>query len=279
MPRQTIELHFIKAGTIKFDGGVMFGHLPKLLWAEEVRPDSRNRIRLGLNCLLIKSPQGNVLVDTGAGSKLGEETKDKYGIKNNTLRKSLRRVGITPADIKFVIPTHLQFHHIGGATRINRRGEIVPTFPKAQYLIQESAWQEANYPNERSQHLFNPDDFIPLHTQGHIKLVNGDVEVIPGVTIRSVKGPAKGHQIVLVKQSGRKVVFLGDLVPTHYHLTLSHISAQDLYPEDSIESKRMLLNMIEAEGWLMVFARGETNHAGYLKRRKGLLSLRPEILH
>lgn len=279
MPRQTIQLHNIQAGTIKFDGGVMFGHLPKALWAETVRPDSRNRIRFGLNCLLIQSPHGNILIDTGAGSKLDEQTSDTYGIKNNTLRKSLRRVGVTPSDIKFVIPTHLQFHHIGGATKINRRGEIVPTFPKAQYLIQNSAWQEANNPSERSQHLFNPDDFIPLNTLGRIQFVDGDVEVIPGVTIRLIRGPAKGHQIVLINQSGRKVVFLGDLIPTHYHLTLSHISALDLYPEDSLENKRALLKLIEAEGWLMVFARGEPNHAGFLKRRKGMLSLRPESLH
>ena len=275
MSARKFQMHLLNDGVIKVDGGALFGQVPKVFWEGLMKPDRRNRIRLNLNCLLIQSPEGNVLVDTGVGSKFDDETKEIYGLNSSALRKSLRDIGAGPADIDYVVPIHLQFHHAGGGTRINRRGEAVPAFPRAKYLIQEAAWEEATHPNERTQAFFNQDDFLPLQKQGQVELLQGDQEVVPGVTIKTVVGPSRGHQMVLINYSGHRVAFLGDLVPTPYHLTLSCISAYDQYPEESLENKRDVLAMMEREGWLMVFPRGDGNRAGYLERRNGRLSLKP----
>ena len=81
--------------------------------------------------------------------------------------------------------------------------------------------------------------------------------------------------MVLIHYSGHRVAFLGDLVPTPYHLALSYISDYHQFPEESLTSKRDVLATMEREGWLMVFPRGNGNRAGYLERRNGRLSLKP----
>ena len=120
-------------GVMKIDGGTMFGQVPKVAWEHSVATDRKNRISLGLNCLLLQADGRNVLVDTGIGSK--ENGDEENGI-NGTLPygrliKSLKKVRLNPKDIDTVILSHLHFDHSGGCTRIDRVGDVVPTFPKA----------------------------------------------------------------------------------------------------------------------------------------------------
>ncbi len=269
------QVHLLSDGTMKLDGGTMFGQVPRDQWGELTRPDKRNRIPLGLNVFLIRSDAGNILVDTGAGGKLDEAQVDRFGLKANRLRRSLRDVGLKPADIKYVVLTHLHFDHAGGATRRNRKGETVPTFPKARYLIQSDAWEHAAAPSERASAAFIEDDYLPLWENGQVDIVDGDQELIPGVWLKNTGGHSQGHQVVYVKNGSNKMAFLGDLVPTAYHLGLPYISATDQFPEETLERKRHILGRAEREGWLIFFAHGCDNRAGVLERRGERLTLRP----
>src|SRR5256886_15998859 len=75
-------IHAIQAGGQRLDGGAMFGVVPKPLWERRIPADERNRIQLGMRCLLIEHPSGPILVDTGAGNKEDAKFKDIYGIEN-----------------------------------------------------------------------------------------------------------------------------------------------------------------------------------------------------
>jgi glyoxylase-like metal-dependent hydrolase (beta-lactamase superfamily II) len=270
-----LEIQFISDGVIKMDGGAMFGQLPKVVWEQAVKPDRRNRIKLGMNCLVIRSSEGNVLVDTGAGSKSDENTRETYGLGTSKLIKNLREIGLAAKDINYVVLTHLHFEHAGGSTKLNRRGSPVATFPNARYLIQRDAWEEANNPNERGKGLFCPDDFLPLMQREQIQFLDGDFELAPGVVLKVTRGHCPGHQIVVINHVGSRVAFLGDLIPTPYHLTPPSISAVDQFPEETLEKKRELLKVMERDGWLILFAHGYETRAGYLERREGRLILKP----
>lgn len=272
----SFTLHLISDGAIKVDGGAIFGQIPKVLWQDLMRPDRNNRIRLGLNCLLVQSEENNILIDTGIGGKNGDQSKELYGVNNSHLVRNLRDVGLGPKNISHVILTDLRRQHAGGSTKLNRRGEAVPTFPKAKYLIQQTAWDDALNPDERDRDSFQPNDFLPLLSQGRVKFLSGDHEVIPGVWLKVSDGPAMGHQIALINHSGRRVAFLGDVIPTPYHLALPFISATDKFPQESLRFKKEILSMLEKERWLILFARGYENRAGYLNRRDGHLILKPE---
>lgn len=270
-----LSINVLSDGSYLLDGGSLFGQVPKVLWERGVKADRRNRVRLGLNCLLIQSPTQNILVDTGIGSKEPENLKDLYGLSCNKLLRALRNVGLNARQIDIVILTHLHFDHAGGSTKIDRTGKAMPTFPKATYMVQRTCWEEAINPSERGRASFHPNDFLPLEERGQLTLIDGDCEVIPGVSVRLTNGHSMGHQVVLVNSGGERVAFLGDLVPTPYHIPLSYIPAFDRNPEETLEQKRCFLDQAQREGWLVILGHGYDQWAGYVESRNGVLQLRP----
>ena len=265
----------ISDGVIKFDGGTMFGQVPKMAWENNVVTDRRNRITLGLNCLLLQVSGRNVLVDTGVGSKDVDNDKESLGLVPSRLLKGLKLVGLTPKDIHAVILSHLHFDHSGGCTRLDRTGNTVPTFPKARYYVQSACWLEARSPNERCFATHRPDNFLPIEERGQLELLDGDTEIYPGLNVVVTDGHARGHQMVMFNHGGERVVFLGDIVPTPHHLNLQVISAFDNSPEVTLQQKRDLLTQAERQGWLLVFSHGHNTKAGYLERRGDTDFLRP----
>ena len=270
------SLQFLTDGVVKMDGGAIFGQVPKGQWQEWMAPDRRNRVRLGLNCLLVRAGDQNFLVDSGSGQKFSPEKRDAYGLGNSQLLPGLKNLGLTPHDINGVVLTSLHFEHSGGCTRWDRSGGLVATFPKARYYVQAKAFEEAQTPNERGAEGYSLDDFMPLYEKGQIELLDGDTLIAPGVMVRSTGGPSFGHQIAIVTHGGERVAFLGDLAPTPYHLQLACIAATDRSPEETLERKRELLNEAIEEGWLLTFshALNEQQRAGYLENRNGRRYLR-----
>ena len=197
-----------------------------------------------------------------------------YGLNGNKLLKGLKALGLTTRDIDAVVLSHLHFDHGGGCTKLDRTGNAIPTFPKATYMVQRACWEEAISPNERYKSSFYQDDFRPLEEKGQLKLLDGDTEIIPGVTIQFASGPSIGHQIVLVERGSEKIAYVSDLVPTPYHLPQPHIPAIDELPNETLNRKREVLNMIIDGGWVIVFGHGYEHSAGYVQHRNG----RPHLL-
>lgn len=261
-------------GTIKVDGGSIFGQVPRVLWEQLAMPDRQNRITLGLNCLLVQHGDRRIIVDTGVGTKHTEGIKKRYGLGTSHLTRELRNRGLTPKDITAVVLTHLHFDHCGGSTRLDRSGVPVSTFPAATYYVQRAAWEEAISPNERAKASYYGDDFLPLEQRGQLCLLDGDTEIAPGIRVKVTGGHSHGHQMVLVNYGGERVAFLGDLIPTHHHLQLPYIASVDQFPEDTLAAKRALLEEAERCGWLLVFSHGVGERAGYLEKRNGELKFR-----
>src|SRR5687767_2723334 len=127
-----LRLHALQAGGQKLDGGAMFGVVPKPLWERRIPADARNRIPLGMRCLLIEHDLGLVLIDNGAGNKETEKFLDIYGIENagadgrTLIEDGLRSLGHRPEDVALMIDTQLHFDHAGGNTFRDGQGRIVP---------------------------------------------------------------------------------------------------------------------------------------------------------
>jgi glyoxylase-like metal-dependent hydrolase (beta-lactamase superfamily II) len=262
-------------GVVKLDGGSVFGQVPKVAWENTVVTDRKNRITMGLNCLLLQVAGKNVLVDTGVGSIADEKDKEAMGLVPSRLPKGLKGAGLTPKDIHAVILSHLHFDHSGGCTRLDRSGNVVPTFPKAHYYVQRTCWEDACTPNERCFGHHRMETFLPVANRGQLEILDGDSEIFPGLNVIVTDGHAEGHQMVMFNHGGERVVYLGDLVPTPHHLNLAVISAFDHSPQGTFEQKREVLADAERQGWLLVFSHGHDTKAGYLERRADTTYLRP----
>ena len=260
------ELFVVSDGTFRLDGGAMFGTIPKVLWERTHPADDRNRILMGLNCLLIRTPTENILVDTGLGAVYDEKFAFLYGVdKSETdLLRSLAAAGVEAADISKVILTHLHFDHAGGNCFQGESGEFKPTFPNAVYCINEGELAYAKKPDPRSSPSYLPYTWEPLERRGQVVPISGEVEVAPGVTILPAPGHTPNHQIVTVKSGGSTACFLADLVPTPSHLKTHYVMGFDLDALTAMKNKERVLKQAQAENWLLVFEHSPDIKAGYL---------------
>jgi glyoxylase-like metal-dependent hydrolase (beta-lactamase superfamily II) len=258
------RIHAIQAGGQKLDGGAMFGVVPKPLWERRIAADERNRIQLGMRCLLVDHEIGPVLIDTGAGNKETAKFYDIYGIENagepgpTRLEDGLLQVGVAPEDVVVVINSHLHFDHAGGNTTKRPDGRITPAFPNARYVMQRGEYEWATHTNERTAASYFLPNFEPLRDTGQLELIDGDREIVPG--IRSVKTPGHTphHQGLLIESAGQRAFYLADLVPTVAHLPLAWIMGYDVEPLVSLETKRRVLKQAVDEDWLTIFEHDAT---------------------
>ena len=270
----SIDVHIVSDGQVRLDGGGLFGVVPRPLWRNLAVADRMNRVAMGLNCLLVRTGGKNVLVDTGVGAKHPPRRRALFAMTAGRLLRRLKEHGLEASDIDLVVLTHLHFDHAGGCTKLVR-GKLVPTFPKARYIVQQRDWTEATYTNDRTKPAYLTDDFLPLQEHGVLELVDGEADIAPGVRVHRTGGHTAGHQMVLMHSEGERLACLGDVFPTHHHLRPHWVTAWDGYPLDTVAAKRDLLAQAEREGWRLLFGHGTQQRAGRLVRRDGQLSLEP----
>ncbi len=253
----------------------MFGVVPKVLWNKLTPADPKNRIRLALNCLLIKTNEKCVLVDTGIGDKFDSKLEEIYRMERvQDLFSSLAHLGMKPDDIDVVINTHLHFDHCGGNT-IEKNVKYVPTFPNAEYIIQEKEWHAALNTDEKTKSSYRRSDFMPLEEAGQLTLVGGEYEVTPGVRVIPTAGHTSGHQSVLITSEGQDALYLGDLIPTTYHLKIPYLTGYDQYPVDLIKCKKDIIKNAVKSHWLLIFEHDPTITFAYLKTVHGQIIPQP----
>jgi glyoxylase-like metal-dependent hydrolase (beta-lactamase superfamily II) len=225
-----------------------------VLWERANPPDASNRILLGMNCLLIEGPGCRILVDTGVGDKEDDVFADMFALERTaTLMDELAARGLKPEDITHVVNTHLHFDHCGGNTRLDAGGLAVPAYPRARYIVQRSEWEDALAPDPRSRASYLERNFAPVAEAGQLDLVEGEVEIAPGVRLLPSPGHTRGHQSVLVQTQAGAVFYAADLIPTSSHLPLPWLMSYDLYPIQTVETKRRFLERQREEGWLLFF--------------------------
>ena len=147
------------------------------------------------NAILIKTPQQNVLVDTGTGA--GGIVVDK--IKN---------LGVPPEDITSILITHLHGDHFGS---LQKDGKAV--FPNAkiylskqefEYFTKTSAVQAAVL--ALAPYGSNVITFEPQPLEQNLK------EILPGISPAAAYGHTPGHTIFLVQDGIEKFLIIGDLL-------------------------------------------------------------------
>lgn len=261
----------IQAGGQRLDGGAMFGVVPKPLWQRYIPADDRNRIQLGMRCLLIEHPSGLILVDTGAGNKEAQKFKDVYGIENEgadgrtALEDGLREIGARPEDVGIVINTHLHFDHAGGNTYTDETGAIKPSFPNARYIIRRGEYDFATHPNERTAASYFERNFMPVVALGRVEFVSRSREIVKGIRVVPTPGHTPFHQSVLIESGGERAFYLGDMCPTHAHLPLPWIMGYDVEPLVTLETKRRVLRQAQDENWLLIFEHDATVAWGHVE--------------
>lgn len=258
-----LELIALSDGIYHLDGGGFFGVVPKTLWSKKLAADDNNRVPAGLNSVLVRSGEKNILIETGIGNKLPEKMAQIYG-QPAKLLDNLSEIGVSPEDIDIVLNTHLHFDHCGWNT-VRQGDKIVAAFPRAKYYVQEGEWKHA-HENQRDAVSYMTDNYDPLVESGQMELLRGDQEIIPGISVRVFPGHTRDMQAVIIQSAGKTACYISDLIPTSAHLDLNWVMAFDLYPLETIESRKRYYSRAIPERWLTLFTHDPKLPWAYLEK-------------
>ena len=153
--------------------------------------------------LLIEENEKALLVDTGFDEKyiwgfpphasFQREEKD-------LLHLALSAHGYQPEDISTVIITHLHWDHTGG----------MKYFPNADFFVQVAEFKTLTELETKKETAYHPEHWLPLLSQ--LRLVNGDIELRPGINLLFTGGHTPGHQAVEINTRSGPVILGGDLL-------------------------------------------------------------------
>ena len=262
----SLELVVLSDGTFRLDAGAVFGVVPRPMWEPVVEDlDESHRTGLGLNCLLLQSEGKTILIETGVGDK-ARESWQASPLEEGNLLSDLAAHGFQPEDVDIVINTHLHADHCGWNTRylpIRQAGlsagqadqdrKLVPTFPRARYLIQRGEWEAARHPNERTRATYLAENLTPVEESGHLELIEGETRVTSEVVVIPSPGHTEHHASVVITSGGEVALYVGDIAQHRAQLErLAWVSAFDVLPLVSLETKRGLMERAMRENALVI---------------------------
>jgi len=253
-----MKIYPIETGNFKLDGGAMFGVVPKSLWNRTNPADENNMIDMSLRCLLIEDAKRLVLIDTGMGSKQSEKFFGFYDMfGNDTLDRSLQKLGFHRDDITDVFLTHLHFDHCGGSIQWNKeKTGYEPAFKNAKFWSNQDHWKWATEPNPREKASFLDENINPIKSSGQLNFID-----IPktdflknsqlGFDILFVNGHTDRMMIPHIQYQGKTLVYMADLLPTSGHVPLPYVMGYDTRPLITMKEKADFLQKAADENYYL----------------------------
>lgn len=233
-----MNLYTVETGRFKLDGGAMFGVVPKAIWSRTNPSDSNNLCSWAMRSLLVEDGDRLILIDTGLGDKQTDKFFSYYYLHgDDSLTKSLNKLGFGVDDITDVILTHLHFDHVGGAIVRDQNGNFKPTFKNATYWSNQKHWDWAVNPNPREKASFLSENILPISESGQLKFIQTGKEFGDDIDFLVVNGHTESQMIPKIKYKNQTVVFMADLLPSVGHIPLPYVMGFDVRPLDTLKEK------------------------------------------
>jgi glyoxylase-like metal-dependent hydrolase (beta-lactamase superfamily II) len=257
-----VRVALIQAGTFTSDAGTVFGAVPRVLWerlvADELNPDAT--LTQALNCLLVETPSGRVLVETGVGERFDEKRSAQRGVSGPAILPALHAAGFDPGTVDAVAVSHLHWDHAGGILA----ADGAPAFPRARIVAQRVEWSFALGDNPRLVASYEQDELRLIEAVGLAGAADGQEELIPGVEVVRTGGHSGGHQAIVVRGTGGTVGFFGDLCMRPWSANPRWVPSFDDFPLTSVEVKASLFRRAAEEGWTVVLSHEPRRPVGRL---------------
>jgi glyoxylase-like metal-dependent hydrolase (beta-lactamase superfamily II) len=245
----------IQAGTFRSDAGTLLGPVPWVLWRPwaEAELDENRRLTQALNCLLIETPAGRVLVETGIGERMDDKNRAMRGYEGTPIVPKLREAGFDPGSVDVVAMSHLHYDHAGGLLL----ADGTKAFPRATIVAQRAEWEVALSSNTRVLASYDQPELRLVADWGRDGWAEGDRELMPGVTVVNTGGHSAGHQAIVVSGLGpnaQTVAFFGDLAMRPWSANPRWVTSFDDFPLDSVEIKAELFRRAVEGDWTIVLS-------------------------
>ncbi len=269
-------------GTMRLDGGSMWGVVPKVLWARMTPPAEDNTILLALRPFLLERGEIRAVIEPGIGGRWEEKWRSIYRIERaTTLESSLRACGVEPEQVTHAIASHCHFDHIG-AWVVERDGALAPLFRNARHLAPRVEVEVAKKPDPVRRASYRAEDVRPIEEAGLLETYawderGGEVELLPGIRAHEAAGHSDGVCVLTINEGGpgETAIFWADVVPTSHHIQPPYIMAYDLDVSRSFESRARWLARAAREGWIGLFYHDVEHAFGRIAERDGRYRFEP----
>jgi glyoxylase-like metal-dependent hydrolase (beta-lactamase superfamily II) len=253
----------VQAGSFRSDAGTLFGPVPWLLWnglvTDEI--DDEHRLLQALNCLLVETPGGRVLVETGIGERVSDKVRAMRRYEGHPVVPALREAGFDPKTVDVVALSHLHFDHAGGLLL----ADGARAFPRARVVAQRAEWEIAFDTNGRIVASYDQPELRLVEDWGVAGWVDGEREVVPGVSVIPTGGHSTGHQAIVVRGLHGTVAFFGDLFMRPWAANPRWVTSFDDFPLDSVARKAELFRKAVDEDWTLVLSHESDHPIGRLE--------------
>lgn len=218
-------------------------------------PTPNGPISMSSGCYLVQTSAGqNILIDSGlppdyqrpAGAPPPEHETNVLG--------HLSDIGLSPANIHTIICTHFDIDHVG----------YHPSFPGAEFVAQREHYDlaRAGHPRFAASRPYWDDPNL------RYRFVDGDVELLPGLTLLMTPGHAPAHQSVLLRlpDTGPVLLAIDAVVMERLFTTERSAWPTDDNLDELRASTRKLLDLVESERVALVIFGHDGNQWQGLKR-------------
>jgi len=268
------RITLVRAGSYWWDGGALFGVVPKTMWSRHQASDDLNRIEAGFNCFVVEDGKSRILIETGGGIRHDARALERTRMAPDvSAAGSVAGAGFEPESFDIVINTHLHWDHCGGNTIDLADGRVAPAFPNARYVTQRGELEHAREQHPRDAVSYRAVNYEPLVESGRMHLLDGDVEVAPGVRLQVAPGHNRDMMVVIVGGGREKWCHFADLAPYGAQITPTWVAAFDLFPVQTIETRTQLFGRALAEGWRCSFGHDPKISFARVTERDGKLAL------
>jgi glyoxylase-like metal-dependent hydrolase (beta-lactamase superfamily II) len=270
------RVSLVQAGSFRSDAGALFGPVPRMLWDRLVTDeiDHEHRLIQALNCLVVETPAGRVLIETGIGERVTDKVREMRRYEGRPIVTALEAGGFEPGSIDIVVMSHLHFDHAGGLLRADGS----KAFPRAQIVAQRAEWEIALDDNSRIVASYDQPELRLVREWGDEGAVDGERELLPGVSVLRTGGHSHGHQAIVVRGTGpgaSTLAFFGDLGMRPWSANPRWVTSFDDFPLDSVEVKGELFARAAEEGWLVALSHEPVTPIGRLTRDRDRYRFEP----
>ncbi len=262
------QYQILETGFFYADGGAMFGAIPKRAWNRRYSCDEQNCCKMSMRCLLVWNKDKVILLDSGVGSKdLGSLAYYRF-FDLQDITTLVRSCGFEPDQVTDVVLSHLHFDHCGGCTYRDGSGNLKITFPEAKHWVGKAQWDSYLYPNHLEQDAFRPEDMMLIAESGILHTIAENSDLFEDFRVELYDGHTNGQLVSFFKTANDQIVYPSDVIPTKAHCSIDWISAYDVKPLESVDSKLRLIEKIKNDKGFMIFYHDVYNKSIPLSVRK-----------
>jgi glyoxylase-like metal-dependent hydrolase (beta-lactamase superfamily II) len=214
--------------------------------------DRPGSLFISVQPFLVQHGNKLLLLDTGLG----------YSNENGgmILHENIRKAGFDPADVDYVLMSHLHFDHSGGMVH-KENNSMELSFPDATYVIQRGEWESA-FTNSSSSYHTDIFDFLQRNAQ--IAFVEETGYFIDGIQHILTGAHTPCHQAWLIEEGADKVFFGGDVLPEPEELLRKFIAKYDYDGRKAMELREEFGRQAAAENWNCLFYHGKSRSTGHV---------------